>query len=252
MSDKFSSLSGYNYCGLNPIIMIDPDGNEMGDFYDQNKTYLGNDGIDDGKVYQLKEGIQANFKNTKVNWGEKLSEKHSNELKSKSNDLGVAEVKLTFTGNANSKNPKQSDGKLNVIQVALGQEFVRASFDAVGGPWGNGSPENGQYNVGNLLDRGPNSKWPNDGMTKDGIGFSLNVDPLFKTGRSLLRIHPDGGKFFGTQGCIGLLSGKSGLIDFRDLMKSTLSRQSVIPLSIGIVNNPNNNGYGKKVKSNGE
>ena len=89
-------------------------------------------------------------------------------------------------------------------------------------------------------------------MTKDGIGFSLNVEPQFKTGRSLLRIHPDGGKYFGTQGCIGLNCGKSGLTNFRSLMQGTLSKQNSIPLNINILNNTNNNGYGKKVKSNGE
>jgi YD repeat-containing protein len=64
--------------------------------------------------------------------------------------------------------------------------------------------------------------------------------------------YPDGGKYFGTQGCIGLTCGKSGLINFRGLMQGTLSKQNNIPLNINILNNPNNNGYGKKVKSNGE
>ena len=160
---------------------------------------------------------------------------------------------MTFTGSANSSNPKQADGQLNVIQsVSNGKNYTRASFSAVGGPWGNGSPENGNYTVDNLYDRGPNSGWPNAGMTVDGVGFSLNLNPQFSTGRSDLRIHPDGGDYFGTQGCIGLTCGKSGLLQFRSLMQSTLSNQSNIPLNINILNNPNNNGYGRKVKSNGE
>lgn len=158
---------------------------------------------------------------------------------------------MSFSGEANPDNLKQGDGRLDVIQkVSNGKEYTRASYDAVGGPWGNGSPENGDYMVNTLQDRGPNG-WYNKGMTKEGIGFSLNLDPQFKTGRSLLRIHPDG-NLFGTQGCVGLLCGKNGLIEFRDLMRSTISKQGDIPLNINILNNPNNNGYGKKVISNGE
>lgn len=165
----------------------------------------------------------------------------------------VENVKMTFSGSANSDNNKQADGKLNVIQVVSnGKEYTRASFSAVGGPWGEGSPENGNYTVDNLHDRGPNSNWSNPGMTVDGVGFSLNLNPQFETGRSLLRIHPDGGKYFGTQGCIGLTCGTNGLQEFRDLMQSTLSNQGNIPLNINILNNPNNNGYSRKVESNGE
>ena len=35
----------------------------------------------------------------------------------------------------------------------------------------------------------------------DGFGWSLNIDPRFRTNRSLLRIHPDGNAF-GSLGCI--------------------------------------------------
>lgn len=176
---------------------------------------------------------------------------HYTELQTKSNDLGAAEVQMTFTGGANSKNSIQADGQLNIIQVAGGKEFTRASFDAVGGPWGNGSSKNGNYLVNTLQDRSP-SGWYNEGMTKDGVGFSLNLDPQFKTGRTLLRIHPDGGKYFGTQGCIGLTCDKAGLTNFRDMTQSALSKQKNIRLNINILNNPNNNGYEKKVKFNGE
>ena len=182
-----------------------------------------------------------------------LDEKYVNEIKQRSDDLGrIKETKMVFSGTANEKNLKQADGQLYIIQVVIdGNEFRRASFDAVGGPWGNGSPENGNYLTNTLLDRGPTG-WYNTGMTKYGVGFSLNLEPQFKTGRKLLRIHPDGGKFFGTQGCIGLTCGKDGLLEFKEIIEKVLSKQKDIPLNVNILNNPNDDGYGKKTKSNGE
>jgi len=51
MSDKYPHLSGYNYCELNPIMLIDPDGNSSGrptNYYDQEGVLIENvnDGID--------------------------------------------------------------------------------------------------------------------------------------------------------------------------------------------------------------
>ena len=251
------SLTPYNFVSNNPILRIDPDGQLDGDYYDFDGNYLGNDGIDDNKVYEVSGTAKFNindFQQGGKYFNNQTAFNENNGNGFSVNYVGdVTGVSMTFTGSANSSNPKQADGQLNVIQsVSNGKDYTRASFSAVGGPWGNGSPENGNYTVDILLDRGPNSGWPNAGMTVDGVGFSLNLNPQFKTGRSELRIHPDGGTKFGTQGCIGLTCGKGGLLDFRGLMQSTLSNQSNIPLNINILNNPNNNGYGRKVKSNGE
>ena len=51
MADKYPSLSPYNYCADNPVILVDPDGREIGDFYNIKMKKIGTDGIDDGKIY---------------------------------------------------------------------------------------------------------------------------------------------------------------------------------------------------------
>ncbi|MCQ2292116.1 MAG: hypothetical protein MJZ39_03010 [Bacteroidales bacterium] len=51
MSDKYPSLSPYTYCANNPVKLVDPNGEEIGDFFDYSGNYLGTDGIDDGKIY---------------------------------------------------------------------------------------------------------------------------------------------------------------------------------------------------------
>ena len=51
MSDKYPSLSPYVYCADNPVKLVDPNGEEIGNYYDRNGTYLGTDGKNDGEVY---------------------------------------------------------------------------------------------------------------------------------------------------------------------------------------------------------
>jgi len=54
MSDVRPNISPYVYCQNNPVGRIDPNGALDGDFISESGKYLGNDGINDGKVILLK------------------------------------------------------------------------------------------------------------------------------------------------------------------------------------------------------
>ena len=65
MVDKYPNISPYAYCCWNPIIFVDPEGKEYGDFYGTRGQFLGNDGNADGRVYVIKNGENAPY-GTKV------------------------------------------------------------------------------------------------------------------------------------------------------------------------------------------
>lgn len=158
-------------------------------------------------------------------------------------------LSMDFIGSANPDNPKEANGSLNVnSHFDDGSKLNVASYSAIGGPWGNGSPENGNYSADNLRVR--NSP---DGMIRNGVGFSMDLNPSFNTGRSLLRIHPDGGNYTGTQGCIGLQCTGRQLTKFYNSMNRYLQNHSNIGVSVNIEGNPNNNGRSnRRRRNNGE
>jgi hypothetical protein len=221
---------------------IDPDGRLDGDYYDKGGNHLGNDGIDDDKVYTV-EGT-SRFSINDFKEGGKYYNNKSAYIGNNGNGFSVtyegqvSETKLSFTGEANSQNRKQADGTVSLIQVLdNGKEFTKQSISAVGGPYGNGAPPNGYYTVDCPRLRSES------GFSRDGFGFSLDLNPTFETGRTLLRIHPDGNNT-GTLGCVGLqCTGAQGRL-FYNNVRSVVIKNGSLNMNINITGNPNNHDGG--------
>ena len=73
-------------------------------------------------------------------------------------------------------------------------------------------------------------EWPRRrskaGMVRDGFGFSFNLEPVFPTRRTHLRIHPDGGRP-GTEGCVGVVGERPVLENFYRTVSDLVRRGSL-------------------------
>ena len=80
MADKYPNISPYAYCAWNPVRLVDPDGREIGDYYDTQGKYLGWDGKQDMNVYIVKDQKSIN----------KISSNTSKGKTTSSSDVNIA------------------------------------------------------------------------------------------------------------------------------------------------------------------
>lgn len=76
MSDKYPSLSAYNYCELNPVMLVDPDGRSTEVVDNGNGTYKvvgGNLNDKDRGIYVVKLGEGGKYERTGVKLGKSLT-----------------------------------------------------------------------------------------------------------------------------------------------------------------------------------
>ena len=140
------------------------------------------------------------------------------------------------------ENSKMGNGLLYLKE----NDDIILSITMVAGGFGSGAPQNGEYTVDTYRNRRKDKDY-NPGMNIHGVGFSFNLNPQFKTERSLLRIHPDGNSK-GTLGCIGVTGTQKELLEFEEIMKNLLKHEKSIHATINIKNNPNNSKPPKKLQ----
>jgi RHS repeat-associated protein len=259
MSDKYPHLTSYNYCANNPVMLIDPDGrmsiNALGDNDDIIVQSM--EGKELRRITSSGEDIYIRVNETAFNqassrfendvqdyntmlsvWSLRIQEWRTGESCLISEQIGIG---LSITGTM-----KKGSNLIGDVSVSFQVLFDNGGthtldvYTGVAGGFGYGAPENGSYTVNNYQDRSFLG-WFNKGMNRDGVGFSYNLNPQFNTGRSLLRIHPDGNNE-GTLGCIGLSGNAQNLNSFRNTLNGYLRNRNSLLVNINIKNNPNNNG----------
>ena len=191
LADENPGKSPYAYCSWNPISRIDPDG--RADYYDVDGNHLCNDGVADNRVFQQSD------KGDVVLGGFAMPFSYVGD---------VDNISLSYNGEMISGS--QSEGTLTVTQHVGDKEFNQ-TFSAVSGNRTAYTLQNGEYSCSSFRYRA--SSEAHGGYYNNGYGFSINLNPSFKTMRKDLRIHPDGGAQ-GTLGCIGLTGGASELKQF--------------------------------------
>ena len=92
LTEKMPAWSPYVYSFNSPLVLIDPNGRFPGDYYDVDGNHLGDDGIDDGKIYTVEGTSEFNIKDFQE--GGKYFNNHIAFNENNGDGFSVSEISL--------------------------------------------------------------------------------------------------------------------------------------------------------------
>ena len=94
LADKYYSVSPYAFCNNNPVNFVDLDGKSYGDYYSYTGEYIVSDGIEDNKVYLVRDKYIDTYRNSV----ERTENFHSavHELKKGAKEVGGLIIQSRF------------------------------------------------------------------------------------------------------------------------------------------------------------
>lgn len=126
-AEKYYSWTPYKFCYNNPILFVDPDG--RGEFIDNKGNVIGNDGIDDNKVYAMKT-TQKDFDSKANSAGISKKDYKSTVAFIKSNSGNSDAFSGNNTAYSNSVEIEGSQDTRQAMSDAVSQDNGRGGTDA--------------------------------------------------------------------------------------------------------------------------
>ena len=173
LADEFTPISPYVYTFNNPIKLIDPDGQAPappGDYYDEKGNHLGNDGINDNKVFLTTQGNFNSFMNGNSGVKQAIGLQATSTHIGTKNDFGL--IQLTGMGNSNITNQGNEDSYS--YNDSKGNKVAKGKH---GDDWV--TPETGAAFYGAIEDYKAST---GDTKVEIGVGDASAYNPSFNLG----------------------------------------------------------------------